>query len=115
MFFGPSRKSGSRRHDVETFLAKCWVRRCAYRVLDEAHAAGAKMSTLWMVVVLLTTGQQVAVDVDDEIACRTVMEMIAKGPTHIKVGELILPVAKGIGCYSPAEREAFLVRRAGGV
>ena len=73
-------------------------------------------TSLWMIVVLLTTGQQVAVDVDDEAACNQVMEMIARGPTHIKMeGGLILPVAKGIGCYSPAEREAFLVRKSGGV
>lgn len=71
---------------------------------------------LWMIIVLLTTGQQVAVDVDDEAKCKQVMEMIAKGPTHIKMdGGLILPVERGIGCYSPAEREEFLARKAGGV
>jgi hypothetical protein len=83
--------------------------------VGEDMAAISISTSVWMIIVLLTTGQKVAVDVDDEAACQQVMAMIAKGPTHIRVGELILPVEKGIGCYTPAEREEFLVRKGGGV
>ena len=68
----------------------------------------------WMLIVMLATGQMLALGQPSEQACLADLAKVRAGIHNVVTLDngLVLPLAKGLGCVSEAE---FNLRRGGGV
>lgn len=67
----------------------------------------------WLIIIQLTTGQSVGLDIASEQECRDALAKIAAGHyTHVTLENgLRLPIARGLGCETVERFEVSKGRR----